>query len=77
MNKLIAAIVFLPVFLVAQELEAVVAIIMVSLTIASKERLVNFEQDIQNYLNNTSFSAVVGIMIKSSVHLISFFRFKR
>ena len=56
MNKLIAAIIFLPVFLVAQELEAVIAINYGSLTIASKERLVNFEQDIQNYLNNTSFS---------------------
>jgi hypothetical protein len=56
MKKLMFAFLLFPVFLVAQELEAVVSVNFGSLTIADKERLTSFEQDIQNYINSTSFS---------------------
>jgi hypothetical protein len=56
MKKIIVAILFLPIFLIAQELEADVSVNFGKLTISDKERLTNFEQDIQNYLNSTSFT---------------------
>ena len=56
MKKIIIAILLLPVFLIAQELDATVSVNAINLSSTGKERTANFAQDIQNYLNNTRFS---------------------
>ena len=56
MKKIIVVFLLMPVFLVAQELDATVAVNAVNLSSTGKERTANFAQDIQNYLNNTRFS---------------------
>ncbi|MCX6149359.1 MAG: DUF4835 family protein [Ignavibacteriales bacterium] len=56
MKKFILAFLFLPGFLISQELDATVTTNVEKLSIGSKDRIINFSEDIQNYLNNTRFS---------------------
>ena len=56
MKKLLAVLLLLPSFLFGQELNATVMVNMDQLEQAARDRLVNFQQQIQDYLNNTKFT---------------------
>lgn len=56
MKKILIIFLFLPAILISQELTAKVTLNIEQLSTKYKEMLVNFEQDIANYINNTRFT---------------------
>lgn len=56
MKKIICFFLLFPVFSLAQELNAVVVVNYEKLATEDKERLQNFQQQVQDYLNNTKFT---------------------
>ncbi len=71
MKKLLAFILFLPLFLVSQELNVDVSVNYEQLPNAAKERLVDFENAVENYMNQTRFTDLdwEGDPIKCSLNI--------
>jgi hypothetical protein len=57
MKKLILILLLLPMLVKAQELDATVLVNYEQLETAAKERLVNFQQTVEGYLNSTKFTS--------------------
>lgn len=56
MKKILIILLLIPTFVFSQELRARVSVNFEQLPTSAKDKLVNFENDVENYLNNTRFT---------------------